>query len=103
MFAEIRVERSAVYRVAFRRITAIGPIQEPVLSIDFEIDRLRQTIEQQFDVCSVRRRLAFRNVDVCTKDAALARIVRTFLSPIKLSAVWIDGYPNAPFRLISSW
>ena len=42
-------------------------------------------------------RLAFRDVDLRAKDAAFARIIGSFLRPINLSAVRIDGDPDAPF------
>ena len=45
MFAEIGVHRRAIDCVPARRISAVGPIQEPILQIELEIDRLRQTIE----------------------------------------------------------
>ena len=101
-FAEIGIHRRAVHRVSARRISAVGPIQEPILQIELEIDRFRQTIEQEFDVGAVRRRLAFRDVDLRTEDAALARIVGSFLRPINLSAIWINGDPDAPFCLIGA-
>ena len=45
MFAKIGVYRCAIDRVSARRISAIRPINEPILQIEFEIDRFRQTIE----------------------------------------------------------
>src|SRR6266403_4811475 len=103
MFGEIGVNRRAAYRVPARWISAVGPIQEPIFQIELEIDRFRQTIEQQFDVGAVRRGLAFRDVDLRTEDAALTRIIGTFLPPINLSAIWINGDSNAPFCLIGAW
>src|SRR6266478_6075566 len=102
MFAEVGVYRRAIDGVPARRISPIGPIKEPILQIELEIDRLRQTIEQEFDVGAVRRRLAFRDVDVCAKDAALARIVWTFLRPINFPAVRINSDPDTPFRQIGA-
>src|SRR4051794_3553558 len=89
MFAEIGVNRRAVHGVSARWISAIGPIQEPILQIELEIDRLRQTIEQKLDVATSGRGLTFRNIDVRSEDAAHTRIIRTFLRPINLSAIWI--------------
>ena len=74
MFAEIGVNRRAIDRVSARRISAVRPINEPILQIELEIDRFRQTIEQHFDVSAISRRLAFRDVDLRAKDAALARV-----------------------------
>src|SRR5438477_4650 len=102
MFAEVGVYRRAIYRISARRISAVGPIQEPILQIELEIDRLRQTIEQEFDVGAVRRGLAFREVDVRPEDAALARVVWSFLRPVNLSAIRIDGDSDTPFRQVSS-
>ena len=45
MFAEIGVYRRAIDRVSARRISAVRPINEPILQIELEIDRFRQTIE----------------------------------------------------------
>ena len=45
MFAEIGVHRRAIDGVAARRISAVGPVDEPILQIELEIDWLRQTIE----------------------------------------------------------
>src|SRR2546423_10868451 len=102
MFGEIGVNRRAAYRVPARWISAIGPINEPIFQIELEIDRFRQTIEQEFDVGAVRRRLAFWDVNVRTEDAALARVVWSFLRPINLSAILIDRDSNAPFCLIGA-
>src|SRR6266446_3824489 len=98
MFGEIGVYRRAIYRIPARRISAVRPINEPILQIELEIDRFRQTIEQKFDVSAVSRRLAFRDVDLRTEDATLARIVWSFLRPINFPAVRIDGDPDTPFR-----
>ena len=54
MFAEIGVNRRAIDRVSARRISAVGPINEPILQIELEIDRFRQTIEQHFDVSAIQ-------------------------------------------------
>src|SRR5882724_6313061 len=103
MFGEIGVNRRAAYRVPARWISTIGPIQEPILQIKLEIDRFRQTIEQEFDVGAVRHRLAFRDVDIRPEDAALARVVWTFLRPVNLSTIRIDRDPDAPFRQVVAW
>src|SRR5947209_5968299 len=102
-FGEIGVNRRAAYRVPARWISAIGPINEPIFQIELEIDRFRQTIEQKLDVGAGGRGLTFWNIDVRSEDAALARVVWTFLRPINLSAVGIDGDPDAPFRQVGAW
>ena len=83
MFVEIGVHRRAIDRVSARRISAVRPINEPILQIELEIDRFRQTIEQKFDVGAVRRRLTFRDVDLRTEDAAFARISRDLFASNK--------------------
>src|SRR6266571_2680972 len=98
MFGEIGVNRRAVHGVSARRISAIGPINEPILSVELEIDRFRQTIEQKLDVGAGGRGLILRDVDVRTEDAALARVVRTFLRPVNLSTIQIDRDSDTPFR-----
>src|SRR6266436_6969892 len=99
-FFEIGIQRRATNRVPSRRISAVGPINEPILQIELEIDRFGQTIEQKFDVSAISRRLAFRDVDLRAKEATFARVIGTFLRPISLSPDWIDGDSDAPFRLI---
>src|SRR3954467_2734918 len=103
MFGEIGVNRRAAYRVPARWISAIGPINESILQIELEIDRFRQTIEQELDVGPVGRGLTLRNIDVRAEDAALARVVGTLLRPINLSAIRIDRDPDAPFRQVGPW
>src|SRR5712664_4143518 len=90
MFGEIGGNRRAAYRIPARWISAVGPIQEPILQIELEIDWFRQTVEQKFDVGAVRRRLTFRDVDLRPEDAALTRIIGSFLPPINLSAIRIN-------------
>src|SRR5438046_6971477 len=103
MFGQIGVNRRAVHRVSARRISAVGPINEPIFQIELEIDWLGQTVEQKFDISAISRRLAFWGVYVRAKDAALAGVVRSFLRPVNLSTIWIDGNSDTPFRLVGAW
>src|SRR6266478_4231859 len=48
MFGEVGVYRCAIDSVAARRISAIRPINEPILQIELEIDWFGQTVEQEF-------------------------------------------------------
>src|SRR6266704_3684323 len=73
------------------------------LQVALEIDRFRQTIEQKLDVSASGRVLTFRNIDVRSEDAALARVVWSFLRPINFPAIRIDSDPDAPFRQIGAW
>src|SRR2546430_17193942 len=91
MFAEVGVYRRAIDRVSARRISAIRPINEPILQIQLEIDRFGQTIEQKFDISAVRSDLTIRDVDLRTEDATFAGIIGSFLRPINLSAVRINS------------
>src|SRR6266513_4532014 len=97
MFAEVGVYRRAIDRVSARRISAVGPVNEPIFQIEFEIDRFRQTVEQKFDISAVRSALTLRDVDLRAEDSPFSRIVGTFLRPINLSAVRIDGDADTPF------
>ena len=97
MFSEIGINRRAVHRVPARWISAIGPIKEPILQIELEIDRFRQTIEQKLDVGAGGRGLTFRNVNPRAKEATLARIVRPFLRSVNLSTIRIDRDADTPF------
>ena len=55
------VDRGAVHRVAARRIAAVGPVENTVLVVELDINRLRQTVEEDLDVGSGRCRLASGN------------------------------------------
>jgi hypothetical protein len=41
-----------------------------MVEIELEIDRLRQAVEQHFDIAAAGRALALRNFDIRAKDAA---------------------------------
>src|SRR6266699_3666996 len=97
MFAEVGIYRRAIDRVSARRISAIGPINEPILQIELEIDWFRQTIEQKFDISAVRSGLTIRDVDLRTEDATFAGIIGSFLRPINSSAARINSDADAPF------
>src|SRR4029077_6835703 len=73
----------------------------PILQIELEIDRLRQTIEQHLDVTPIRRCLAFWDVYLRAKDAAFAGVRRPFLRPINFPAIWINGDSNAQLSTVS--
>src|SRR5437899_13003072 len=90
MFGEIGINRRAVHRVTARWISAIGPIKEPILQIELEIDWFGQTVEQKFDISAVRGGLTLRDVDLRAEDSPFSRIVRSFLCPINLPAIRID-------------
>ena len=91
----------AVHRVAARRIAAIGPVEHAILEIELEIDRLRQAVEEHFDVGAVGGGLTLGDFDARAKDSALVSIVRAFLRPVDLLALGVDGDPNAPPGLVA--
>ena len=92
----------AVHRVAARRIAAVGPVEDAVLEIELEVDRLRQAVEQHLDVGAVRRRSRPSGISMLArKMTAQSGIVRAFLRPVDFSALRIDGDPDAPPGLIA--
>src|SRR5262249_31544937 len=96
----LRVNGRAVHRVATWGIAAVGPVQEAILKIEFEIDRLGKAVEEDFDVAAVGRRLTLRDLDPSAQDASRSGVVLAFLRPIDLSPFGIDGDPNAPSGLV---
>ena len=73
-----------------------------MLFVDLEIDRLRQTVEEQRDVAPRRGSLSRRRVDARATDPALAGIVRPLLRPVKVPPDGVDGDADAPTRLIAT-
>jgi len=95
------IDGCAVHRVAARGVAAIGPVEHAVLAIELEIDRLRQVVEEYFDVRAVGRGLTPGDFDACTEDSALLPIVRAFLCPVDVLADGIDSDPNGPPVLVA--
>jgi hypothetical protein len=62
--AGLLINRGAIDCVAARRISAIRPIEDAIFQIEFEINRLRQAVEQHFDIAAVSRALALRDFDI---------------------------------------
>src|ERR1700720_57068 len=94
------VDRGPVHCVAARRVAAVGPVENTVLVVEFDIDRFRQTVEEDLDVGPGRCSLARRNFDIGTKEATESGIVRAFLRPVDMSEFRVDRQPNAPSALI---
>ena len=92
----IGIDRCAINGIAARRISSIGPVHHTTLEIEFQIDRLRQTVVPHLDIGAVGRGLTLRDFDIRAADAAQARIVRTFLRPVELPALRINGDSDAP-------
>src|SRR5713226_6530353 len=96
------VDRGAVHRVAARRVAAVGPVENTVFVVELDVDRLRQTVEEDLDVGPGRRGLAGGNFDTGTEDATEPGVVWAFLRPVDVSVFRVDRQPNAPPRLISA-
>src|ERR1700693_32541 len=94
------VDRGPVHYVAARRVAAVGPVENTVLVVELDIDRLRQTVEEDLDVGPGRCSLAGRNFDIGAEEAAEPGIVRAFLRPVDMSEFRVDRQPNAPSALI---
>src|SRR5258706_8075858 len=94
------VDRGPVHCVAARRVAAVGPVENTVLVVELEIDRLRQTVEEDLDVGPGGCSLAGGNLDIGTEEAAEPGIVWAFLCPVDMSEFRVDRQPNAPPRLI---
>jgi hypothetical protein len=89
------VDRCAVHRVAARRVAAVGPVENAVLEIELEIDRLRQVVEEDFDVGAVAA-VSPGGISIGAEDAAEPGIVRAFLRPVDLPALRVDRDADAP-------
>ena len=94
------VDRGPAHCVAARRVAAVGPVENTVLVIELDIDRLRQTVVEDLDVGPGRCSLAGGNFDIGAEEAAEPGIVRAFLRPVDLSEFRIDRQPNAPSRRV---
>ena len=95
------IDGCAVHRVAAGRVAAIGPVEDAILPVELEIDRLRQAVEENLDVGALGGGLTFGDFDAGAKDSALLSIVRAFLRPVDVLADGIDGDPNAPPGLVT--
>src|ERR1700688_1637746 len=95
------VDRRAIDGIAARWITAIGPVERAIFEIKLEIYRFRQAVEEYFDIGTVCRGLAPRDLHARTKDSAAPSLVRSLLGPVDLLALRVDGDPNAPFGLVA--
>src|SRR5258706_5935287 len=94
------VDRGPAHCVAARRVAAVGPVENTVLVVELEIDRLRQTVEEDLDVGPGGCSLAGGNLDIGTEEAAEPGIVWAFLCPVDMSEFRVDRQPNAPSRLV---
>src|SRR6185369_17896893 len=93
------VDRCSTHCVAFWRVAAVRPIDHPIIEIEIQIDRLRQFVEEQFDVGAIRRTLPFWYLEIGAKDSTFVGIVGTFLSPVDLAPIVVDCDPDTPFLI----
>src|SRR5579862_9242882 len=96
----LRVHGCPVYRIATRRVPAVGPIQHAIRRIEIQIDWLRKVIVKNLDVAAALDRLTLRNLDIRPTDTTEARFVATPLRPIKLSVVSVHRNSDTPFPCI---
>src|SRR5277367_2750957 len=96
------IDGGAGHRIATGRVAAVRPIEHAILQIEFEIDRLRQIVEEDLDVRAIGRGLAFGNFEPGAQQEALLAVVGPLLRPVDLLAHGIDGYPDAPSGLVAS-
>ena len=99
---KVRVHGRAIHRVAEGRVATVGPIHEAIAEIELQIDRLGQGVEQHFDVAAVGCIFTFRDFDPGAKDAALPRIILSFLRPVNLSTVGVHRDSDAPFPRVAA-
>ena len=52
LFGILRVHGCTVYRIATRRIPAVGPIQHAIRRIEIQIDWLRKVVVKDLDVAA---------------------------------------------------
>lgn len=76
VFELLGTDTAAVQRVTAIEIASVCPVEKVVLDVELEIDRLRQVIDQQFDIRAVLWLLTRRNFKSSSEDAPLATIRR---------------------------
>src|SRR6185436_17479539 len=92
----------AIYGVAFRRIPAISPIQNAILQIKLQIDGLGKVIEEHLNIAAICGSLSLGYLDACATELPGFSVVRTFLRPVDLTSLWINGNPDTPFLWVST-
>src|SRR5258706_5432747 len=90
------VDRGPVHCVAAWRVAAVGPVENTVLVVEFDIDRLRQTVEEDLDVGPRCCSLSGGNFDIGTEQSTEPCIVWALLRPVDVSEFRVDRQPDAP-------
>ena len=85
----------AVQRVALWRLTTIRPEKRVCRAVPFEVDRFRQTLEQNFDVGPVRRINAGSDTERGAENSSFVSLRFAFLSPVEKTALGIHGDADA--------
>src|SRR5215470_17787267 len=97
-----RIDRGAIHGIASRGISAIGPIENSILQVQLQVDRLRQPVKEHFDVAAIGCALTLRDFDARAADLPQSRVVQTFVRPVDMPALGIDRDTDAPFQLIGT-
>src|SRR5689334_13013776 len=99
---EFAVNEGAIHGIAAWRIAAIGPVQSAIFQIELQIDRLRQTVEQDRNIPPIRGSLPRGYLDIRAKDATVLTLLRAFLRPVDVLAIGIHRNTHAPVRRIAA-
>src|SRR5712692_3236311 len=94
------IHGSAVHGVAPWRITAVGPVDETVLVVELDVDRLGEAVVKHLDVLAGGGALPLGDVDPRAKQPPQARIVRPLLGPVEVAPVGINRDSHAPLRQV---
>src|ERR1700693_1152906 len=76
-------------------VASVSPVKKVVFGVEFEIDRLRQVIDQQFDIRAVFGLLIRRNFKPGSEDAPLTTIRWSLLRPADIAVNRINGNADA--------
>src|SRR5579859_1549825 len=88
-------DTGSVQRVAAIEVASVSPVEKVVLGVDFEVDRFRQVIDQQFDIRAILGLLISRNLKTGSEYAPLSTIRWTLLCPIDVAVDRINGNADA--------
>src|SRR5262245_2407278 len=93
----------AVHRIATRRIPAVCPIQDPIGSVEVQINRLRKVFIKKLNISAILGRLSWRDDNVGPENSTVTGVAIAFLRPINLAA--LDVYSNAhtPLPRVRPW
>src|SRR6266853_5889889 len=96
------IHGSAIHRVAPWRIAAVGPVDETVLAVELDVDRLGEAVVEHLDVLAGGGTLPLGDVDPRATEPAQPGIVRPLVGPVDVAPVGIDRDSHAPLREVST-